>query len=239
MLFNSVSFAVAYLLLYRITSPAHSLERAHGGLASQWHDLTTGWRYLARGNTAVRIGVLTSTVVNFVFGAYEPMVVYRMRHGLNLEAGTVGLVFAVSGVTSVAVALLLSWKAPSRGYLVVMGSSVALQGLAVAGMGVLTSLAAVVAAQVAFATGTVLYTVYWRAMRQTVVPGELLGRVAGTCRSIAYGGSFLGSAISAVVLNRFLGVDTALLLAGLVSVALGATVAGYVWTGLVSGKDAR
>ncbi len=238
-LFNSASFVVAYLLLHRITSPASSAERAHGGFASQWRDLTTGLRYLVSGNTAVRIGVLTSTVVNFVFGAYEPMVVYRMRHGLDLGAGTVGLVFAVSGVASVAVALLLSWKAPSRGYLVVMGLAVALQGLAVAGTGVLTSLAAVVIAQVAFATGTVLYTVYWRALRQTLVPGELLGRVAGTCRSIAYGGAFLGSALSAVVLNRFLGVDTALLFAGLVSTALGATVVGYVWTGSVSGKGAR
>jgi hypothetical protein len=110
--------------------------------------------------------------------------------------------------------------------------------LAVACLGVFTSLGAVITAQVAFATGTVLYTVYWRAMRQTVVPGELLGRVAGTCRSIAYGGAFLGSAVSAVVLNRFLGVDTALLLAGLVSTALGVTVAGYVWTRTVSGKGA-
>ncbi|MDH6623987.1 MFS family permease [Streptomyces sp. LBL] len=238
-LFNSVSFVVAYLLLYRIISPAIPVERAHRGLASQWRDLTTGLRYLVTGNAAVRTGVLTSTVVNFVFGAYEPMVVYRMRHGLSLGADTVGLVFAVSGVTSVAVAVLLSWKAPSRGYLVVMGLSVALQGLAVAGLGVFTSLGAVISAQVAFATGTVLYTVYWRAMRQTVVPVELLGRVAGTCRSIAYGGAFLGSAVSAVVLNRFVGVDTALMLAGLVSTALGATVAGYVfWTRTVSGKSA-
>jgi hypothetical protein len=237
-LFNSVSFAVAYLLLHRITSPTMPRERTRKGAASQWHDLTTGLRYLVTGNTAVRIGVLMSTVVNFVFGAYEPMVVYRMRHGLDLGAGTVGLVFAASGVTSVAVALLLSWKAPSRGYLVVMGLSVVLQGVAVAGLGVLTSLAAVVAAQIAWATGTVLYTVYWRAMRQTVVPGELLGRVAGTCRSIAYGGAFLGSAVSAVVLNRFLGVDTALLLAGLVSTALGALVAGYALTRRVSGKGA-
>ncbi|MEU3659173.1 MFS transporter [Streptomyces sp. NPDC032940] len=238
-LFNSLSFAVACLLLHRITSPARSAAPAVAGLAGQWRDLTTGLRYLVSGNTAVRAGVLTSTVVNFVFGAYEPMVVYRMRNGLGLGAGTVGLVFAVSGVVSVAVALLLSWKAPSRGYLAVMGMSVALQGLAVAGTGVLTSLAAVVAAQVAFATGTVLYTVYWRALRQTLVPGELLGRVAGTCRSIAYAGAFLGSAVSAVVLNRFLGVDTALLIAGLVSTALGVAVAGCVWSGSVSGKGAR
>ncbi|MER7911511.1 MFS transporter [Streptomyces sp. NPDC096068] len=237
-LFNSISFVVAYLLLYRITSPTVPVEPAQRGLASQWQDLTTGVRYLVTGNAAVRIGVLTSTVVNFVFGAYEPMVVYRMRHELNLGADSVGLIFAVSGVTSVAVALLLSWKAPSRGYLVVMGLSAALQGLAVASLGAFTSLGAVIAAQVAFATGTVLYTVYWRAMRQIVVPGELLGRVAGTCRSIAYGGAFLGSTVSAVVLNRFLGVDTALLLAGLVSTALGVTVAGYGWTRTVSGKGA-
>ncbi|GGZ05785.1 MFS transporter [Streptomyces nitrosporeus] len=238
-LFNSVSFVVAYLLLYRITSPAAPVKRAHGGLVSQWRDLTTGLRYLATGNAAVRVGVLTSTVVNFLFGAYEPMVIYRMRHDLSLGADTVGIIFAVSGVTSVAVALLLSWKAPSRGYLMVMGLSVALQGLAVAGLGAFTSLGAVIGAQVALATGTVLYTVYWRAMRQTVVPVELLGRVAGTCRSIAYGGAFLGSAVSAVTLNRFVGVNTALLLAGLVSTALGATVAGHVfWTRKVTGKSA-
>ncbi|MEU1803893.1 MFS transporter [Streptomyces sp. NPDC019937] len=237
-LFNSVSFAVAYLLLHRITSPTVPVEPAHGGLASQWRDLTTGLRYLVTGDTAVRIGVLTSTVVNFVFGAYEPMVVYRMRHSLSLGADTVGLVFALSGVASVVVALLLSWKAPSRGYLVVMALSVTLQGLAVAGLGAFTSLGAVIAAQVAFATGTVLYTVYWRALRQTVVPGELLGRVAGTCRSIAYGGAFLGSSVSAVVLSRFLGVDTALLLAGLVSTTLGVTVVGHAWTRAVSGKGA-
>ncbi|MEK8146437.1 hypothetical protein NKH18_49640 [Streptomyces sp. M10(2022)] len=151
-----ISFAVAYLLLYHMASPTIPVERIRGGAASQWRDLTTGLRNLVTGNTAVRVGVLTSTVVNFVFGAYEPMVVYRMRHGLGLGAGTVGLVFAVSGVTSVAVAVLLSWKAPSRGYLVVMGLSVALQGFAVAGLGVFTSLAAVITAQVAFATGTVL-----------------------------------------------------------------------------------
>lgn len=238
LLINSLCFALSCVLLYRMASPLKPAPSTGQGFSQHWQDLKTGLKYVFTGEISIRIGIFLSTVVNFVFGAYEPMIVYRMKSDLGLSSDAVGLAFAVSGVASVAVALGLSWKAPSRSFLPVMGLSVVLQGVAVGSVALLPSVPSVVAAQVAFAIGTLVYTVYWRAMRQTVVPGELLGRVAGTCRSVAYGGAFLGSVTSALVLNTFVGVDTALLTAGLAATFMGVGVFAYGWRTSTRGKAA-
>ncbi|QPP05830.1 MFS transporter [Streptomyces bathyalis] len=227
-LVNSLTFVTAFALLARMKQPAPPAPAgpaAAADRAGHLRDLATGLRYLLS-ERRIRTGILTSTLINLVFGAYEPMLVYRLRSDLGAGSGTVGVVFAVAGAVSLGVAVLLSWKAPSRAFLTVMGFSVVLQGVSVASAGLLTSLAGVVAAQTTLVSGMLVYTVYWRSLRQTVVPAELLGRVAGSCRSVAYCGSFVGSLVSAAVLDRFVEVDTALLIAGTAAVLTGAGVVG-------------
>lgn len=222
---NGITFAVALLLLTRMPDPSANVRTRpaprHRRLGN---DLGEGLRHVFTGNPVIRMGIIASTVVNLLFGAYEPMLVYRMRADMGVGPSTVGIVFAAAGLASITVAVLLSWKAPARGFMKVMGLAVIMQGLAVAAMAVSPSVAIIVIAQVGFVCGMLLYTVYWRALRQTCVPAPLVGRVAGTCRSIAYAGAFLGSAASAILLDRFIGVQSALLIAGAAVIVLGVTL---------------
>ncbi|MFI8437348.1 MFS transporter [Streptomyces sp. NPDC079020] len=125
---------------------------------------------------------------------------------------------------SFVVAFLLSWKAPTRGFMTVMGAATVAQGGSVIVVALSDSVVVVACAQASFVSGMLVYTVYWRAMRQAHVPSGYLGRVSGICRAIAFGGAFLGSLVSAALLSGTMAADTTLLSAGLVVCLLGIVV---------------
>ncbi|MFD0886322.1 hypothetical protein ACFQ08_17385, partial [Streptosporangium algeriense] len=222
-LVNGVSFAVALALLFRLAPPATLTNGATaGGRPEGWlSDLRTGLRHVFVDSEVTRVGITMSVVVNLVLGAYEPILVYRLRSDLAVGAEVVGMVFGVAGVASVVLAALLSWRAPARGFMKIMTCSVVLQGASVVVIALVPSVIVITLAQVVYVSAVLLYTVYWRALRQTYVPSHLLGRVAGACRSTAYTGAFLGSVISAILLGWSVAVSTTLFVAGGAVMAFG------------------
>ncbi|GAA2325829.1 MFS transporter [Streptomyces kunmingensis] len=232
LLVNALSFIGAFLVLHSVRTRARSAATLGKALPDGFGTaLKAGLRHLLKGRGSLRIGVALSTVINLVFGAYEPLVVYRLRDQVHASSSTVGLVMACAGAVSLAVALLLSWKAPSRSFMSVMGVSTAAQGLSVAVVALSDSVVLITCAQAAFVSAMLVYTVYWRAMRQANVPSAFLGRVSGACRAIAFGGSFLGSVVSYFLLNGILAVDIALLAAGVMVLALGILLTAWTAVG--------
>jgi hypothetical protein len=78
-----------------------------------------------------------------------------------------------------------------------------------------------VAAQCLFISAALMFNVYWRAYRQSVSPTELLGRVAGATRGVAYAGAAIGAWIAAAAVAADISVQAYLLLAGMVVIGLG------------------
>ncbi|MFE6892003.1 MFS transporter [Streptomyces sp. NPDC057694] len=228
LLVNALSFIGAFLALHSMQARTRSAAAFGKTPSSSFGTaLKAGLRHLLKGRSSLQVGVALSTVINVVFGAYEPLVVYRLRDQVHASSSTVGLVMACAGAVSLAVALLLSWKAPSRGFMTVMGVSTTAQGLSVMVVALSDSVLLIACAQASFVSAMLVYTVYWRAMRQAHVPPGFLGRVSGACRAIAFGGAFLGSVVSYLLLNGILAVDTALLVAGLTVCVLGTMVIAW------------
>jgi MFS family permease len=225
LLVDGVSFALSFALLNRMgESRRDHAGRPRAARRSAWLEFRSGLRHAFVDNSAIRVGVTLSTVVNLVFGAYEPLLVYRLRAQLGVSAEGVGVILAIAGATAVAVAVLLSWRAPTRGLMAIMTLSATVQGLAVLAIGLFSSVAIITAGEVAFVSAMVLYTVSWRALRQSRVPAHLLGRVAGACRSVAYAGAFGGSVVSAILLDGSIRVNTSLAISGAAVAILGATM---------------
>ncbi|MFD0386406.1 hypothetical protein ACFQ2B_40120 [Streptomyces stramineus] len=183
-------------------------------------DLTEGVRYLAR-SRPLFIGVFLSTSANFIFGAYEAMLIYYFRSGLGLSEKWTGLALSIAGAASVLTALLLVWRAPSKNFGRIMTASILLQGVGVLIIPLGGGIASAVCGQVVLTVFLVIYTVYWRAFRQSICAPRFLGRVSGACRAIAYTGTFLGSLISSMVLGLVSDVASVFLGIGALTIAIG------------------
>jgi hypothetical protein len=160
LLVDGASFVLSFALLTRM---AERRRGPAGSFRAAWLEFKSGLRHAFVDNRAIRAGVMLSTVVNLLFGAYEPLFVYRLRAQLGVSSGGTGVILAIAGAAAVATAVLLAWRAPSRGLAAITTSSAALQGLAVLAVALFSSVIVVTVAEIAFVSGMVLYTVAWRA----------------------------------------------------------------------------
>lgn len=218
---NCLSFLFAAAALRRLAAQPSAPRKP---AVATWRfraELREGLSYLLR-HRQLLIGVTLSTLTNLALGAYEAMLIFHLSTSVGLSIANVGLFFGVAGIASVLAASLLSWRAPSQGFARVMAASIAVQGI-----GILVSATphAPIAATglVLVSLTTVCYTVYWRAFRQSICRPELLGRVSGACRAIAYTGAFTGALLSTALLGVIDDVAILLRCSGVFVLAVGVT----------------
>jgi MFS-type transporter involved in bile tolerance (Atg22 family) len=87
------------------------------------------------------------------------------------------------------------------------------------------------------ATAGIVYNVYWRSLRQEVVPPHLLGRVSAATRSLAYLGVAVGALGTALVQAGGVPTGTILVCGGVLCL-IGTVVAAWVLpTAAVPARD--
>ena len=186
----------AVLLLRTVHEPARSARAAvHAG-----RDLREGAAFVFR-HPLLRPVFFTQVVFNtslFVLqSAYVPYAVHR----LGLSSSGVGVTLATYGVGMIVGALLapVVMRALRLGAVIALGP---LTGLAAAVVMLLTlwapspGLAAL--SFFLFGAGPIVWVISTATLRQTVTPGDLLGR-ATAINSLGYGARPLGAAIGALV----------------------------------------
>jgi hypothetical protein len=111
------------------------------------------------------------------WGPIEVLVPYRVRNELGGEASDFGLVLACGGLGSILAALVLGQRGLPRRHITFMYSAWTIGSLALVGFGLagtVWQLQAISFLEGAFFTSGM---VVWGTLVQTLVPGELLGRV--------------------------------------------------------------
>ncbi|WP_433433595.1 MFS transporter [Nonomuraea sp. CA-141351] len=177
------TFLASALLIWFIrTAPAVAAARGRSVLA----DMREGLRFLLRGDRVVLTTALTSLACNFGVWLLLAGLVYYLSSYHGFTPGEIGVVYTFQGAGAVLGAVLgsrlIRWYPPGRviswavfaGGLAMLLMIVA-RGPVLIGLAWLGQFAAAGTSIVATAT-----------VRQLLVPNELLGRVLGTARMIAF-----------------------------------------------------
>jgi MFS family permease len=215
---NAASFALA-ALLSRARRPI-PVE------APQTHPprIRDGLRMVAT-DTRLRLGITLSLLGNLTLGAEQPLFLARMVQDFGLSASVTAVVVALAGAASVVASTITVRHARAVPAGTAMVVAVAVLAATAAGVGLAPGPVPASALYALFSVAVICYGVYWRTYRQDVTPGELLGRVSATCRSIAYSGIVVGVLVVGVLQELGVSTRTLLTVGGLVCLA-GVAVVG-------------
>ena len=81
-----------------------------------------------------------------------------------------------------------------------MIGSLALSGIGIACVGLSGSLVTLILAQGMYMGSITLFTINWRSLRQEITPRNMIGRVSGVCRGIAFAGASIGGFVGGITL---------------------------------------
>jgi hypothetical protein len=145
--------------------------------ASMLRELREGFAFV-RAHAWLWATLLAAAVFLLAYwGPIEVLVPYRVRNELGGSAGDFGLVLACGGIGSILAALIMGQRGLPRRHITFMYGAWTIGSLALVGFGLAGSvwqLQAISLLEGAFFTAGM---VVWGTLLQTLVPGELLGRV--------------------------------------------------------------
>jgi MFS family permease len=126
---------------------------------------------------------ITASALAFAQGS----VVLLLLQTFSVPTALIGVVTAGVGVGALAGALISSRLVERFGRGPVMFSSMLVSGVGILGVGVTGNLVFAIAAYAVGAFGVAVWNVPWGALRQAIVPSDMLGRAMGIVRTIGWG----------------------------------------------------
>ncbi|MBF8184508.1 MFS transporter [Nonomuraea sp. K274] len=175
---------------------------------------------LVFGHPILRSVVGIVALFNFTYAAYLAVYIVYLPVELKLPTYAIGLAFAATGPGFLVGAVLSSWLPKRFGYGLVLNTSAVLSGLFALGVallhgnGILT-IALLLVLQFVYATLSMTFTLPLVAIRQSITPDRILGRVTATHRFLGVGlGVPLGS-LAGGFLGEQLGLRNGLFVAAL------------------------
>lgn len=176
--FDSLSFVVSALAVLAIrTRPVARPAEAGQGLRETIAQIAEGVRY-ARSKAWIWATLLTAMFGLLVFmGPVEVLVPFLLKNRLSLGPDSLGLVFAVGGIGSMAMSVLVGVLGLPKLRVTVMYAAFTFGVAATAGYGVMTALWQAMLITFAIQGTFQLGQVIWTTMLQQLVPRELLGRI--------------------------------------------------------------
>jgi MFS family permease len=189
---DAASFGVSALCTFFVRFRARPAE-APGG-TGLWRDLRTGVAFL-RGHPVLRSLTVLLFVFSFLTLGLNDLVIYHLKHDLGHDDGTVGTVMAVGALGTITGALLVARVRRRLGFGAVWTGSVALCGLAFAGLGWAHDAPAVALLTAVFLACGGMAGTCSMSLRQEVTPEHLLGRVTSAFWTLHYSAAPLGAAL--------------------------------------------
>ncbi len=210
---SAVFFALSFLSIRRI-GRRESLPERPARAPRVWRRIHEGLRFVA-GDTLLRTVCLASAAFQFFFAAVMTVYLLFLPRDLHLSGAAVGLALAATGPGAL-LGSLLAARLPSRfGHGAVLVSAAALgDGVflcvpALHGRSAVT-VPALLAVNFVFGTFGQLVNVTVMAVRQTVAPDRMQGRVAATINFAGMGTAPLGSLLGGFLAGEW-GTRTSLL----------------------------
>jgi len=189
---DAASFGVsaACLVAVRVRSPLGG----SGERAGVWRELKAGVAFLY-GHPVLR----SLTALLFLFSFFTlglvDLLIYHLKHDLGRDDGTVGVVMAVGAVGTVAGSLLVARLRRRLGFGPVWTASVAVSGVAVAGLGRAGDVPQVAVLAALFLASVAVGGTCSMSLRQEVTPEHLLGRVTSAFWTLQYSAAPIGAAV--------------------------------------------
>jgi len=207
MLIDSVTFLVSLASLAVLRGgyrAARRPDRAAVSWAGVRRDLADGARYLAA--TRLLLALMGFVLVlNLCLGA-DKLIVFFAKDTLGLTAWQVGVVVTAGGAGGIIGAAATGWWCRRLGPLPLFAACATTSGVALLLVSVAGSMPVLLAANLIYAWALVAGSVTMRALRQVLVPRELLGRVTAAWRLAAQVVTPIG-AVAAGAMTGLLGGD--------------------------------
>jgi MFS family permease len=208
-----VSAAAIFLMRYRPAPREAAEERI-----SVLRDLREGFVFV-RAHAWLWATLLAAAVFLLAYwGPVDVLVPYLVRNELGGDASDFGLVLACGGVGALLAAFLLGQRGFPRRHITFMYSAWGLGSLALVGFGLATEVWQMQA--ISFVEGALFTSgmVIWGTLVQTLVPGELLGRVTSLDWFVSTSLVPISFALTGPV-SAGLGAQTTLVVAGIAATA--------------------
>jgi MFS family permease len=184
LLFDAATFAVSAAALAAMR--ARPARRSAAGHASAWASLREGIAF-ARGERWLWCTLIAAAVSLLAFwGPFEVLLPWVVKNRLGGSAADFGVVLAAGGLGAMAASLRLSQRGLPRRRFTSMYVAWTAMTLSLAGYGLATATwqaAAIYAG--AFACNAVVM-VTWTTLVQTLVPAELMGRIASLDWAVSF-----------------------------------------------------
>jgi DHA3 family tetracycline resistance protein-like MFS transporter len=209
-----VSAAALFLMRHRPALRERGEERT-----SMVRDLREGFVFV-RANAWLWATLVAAAVFLLAYwGPVEVLVPYLVRNELGGDASDFGLVLACGGIGALLAAFLLGQRGFPRRHITFMYSAWAFGSLALVGFGLATNVWQMQAISLVegalFTSGMVI----WGTLMQTLVPGELLGRVTSLDWFVSTSLVPISFALTGPV-SAGLGAQTTLVVAGIAAAAV-------------------
>jgi MFS family permease len=208
-----VSAAAIFLIRHRTATRERGDERT-----SMLRDMREGLVFV-RAHAWLWATLLAAAIFLLAYwGPVDVLVPYRVRNELGGDASDFGLVLAFGGVGALLAAFLLGQRGFPRRHITFMYAAWGFGSLALVGFGLATEVWQMQAISLVegalFTSGMVI----WGTLMQTLVPGELLGRVTSLDWFVSTSLVPVSFALTGPV-SAGLGAQTTLVVAGLVAAA--------------------
>lgn len=213
------SFLISAAAIWAIrTRPAVRIAVDHSVRAAIT-ELAEGFRYV-RSQPWIWATLVSAMFSLLVFiGPVEVLVPFVIKNRLALGPEALGLIFAVGGIGSLAMSILIGVAGLPRRRVTVMFIAWAAGVGFTAGFGVMSSLWEALAISFVLQASFMLGQVIWTTMLQQLVPRELLGRVSSFDWLMSLGLVPISYALTGPV-SSALGPDSTLIVAGLLGAVL-------------------
>jgi MFS family permease len=212
LLTDAVTFLLSALAVVHLPPNRPATAQQAGMLAS----IREGLRYI-RGDRTVMLLSAASLALNIIYAGQAAIFVVLARNTMHLTPDDYGLVLAAGGIGGIAAGLLAS-RLTQSSQRVPLLASVMLLSTSQLGIAASQGPYSLAAAYLVCGAALTLWNTASTAVRQSIVPAALLGRVTGATRLLAWGAAPAG-ALAAGALATALGPRATLALAGTASLA--------------------
>jgi hypothetical protein len=216
---DALSFLVSAVAVWAIRARPAPRPKVEHTFRSTIAEISEGVSY-ARRTPWIWATLLSAMMSLLVFvGPIEVLVPYVIKNKLELGPEALGLIFAVGGVGSLVMSLLIGAFGLPRKRVTVMYVAWALGVAGTAGYGVMTSIGQALVISFVLQASFMLGQVIWTTMLQQLVPRHLLGRIASLDWLVSLGLVPVSYALTGPV-SGALGPDPTLVIAGLLGAVL-------------------
>ena len=210
---DALSFALSAIAIWniRVRRVRHVADH---GLRATIDEVKEGFRY-TRSQPWIWATLIAAMFSLLVFvGPVEVLVPFVIKNKLALGPEALGLIFAVGGVGSLAMSVVIGIVGLPRKRVTVMYAAWAVGVLGTAGYGVMSDLWQALVVSFVLQAGFMLGSVIWTTLLQQLVPRELLGRVSSLDWLMSVGLVPVSYALTGPV-SGVLGPDATLVWAGI------------------------